>query len=394
MKVYFIIALAVLLNIYGVVFAGSVDYVTNQSVPFLRTLSRNAATDETDIIVYNPAGTTQFADGLYMSFHWQGFSKDYAIRDVRSGREFKTTLASPFIPSFFVLQKEDRLAGFFAFTIPAGGGSVEYDDGLYMVSSMGLTDGYFKGTSLYYGATAGIAYQIDETLSFSMAVRGIHSTKEYLGNAEHPLAGTLELDSEKKAEGTGGILGVNLNIGNGNIGVRYETQTTLKYTTKTKVNDFSLPQFDDGLIEYRDLPAQLSFGCSVDLTEQFKASFGMNYFFLHKAAQNNEAYANYDDGIEIQLGGEYKLNNKWLFSAGYNYVEIGGNKDTYTDFEYQLDAHFVGAGFRFTPTDKLHINFAVAKPFYQSSKGAGTFENAEYSKDVNIIAVGVEYKLF
>jgi len=387
-----IVLMIVVLNTVAILCAGSVDYLTNQSVPFLRTLARGAATDETDAILYNPAGTTQMPDGIYTSFHWQGFTKAYAIKD-KAGKKFESNTPSPFIPSFLAMHKKENLALFFAFTVPAGGGTLEYKDGLQMVSDLGLTDGYFKGSSIYYGYTLGFAYQVDEMLSFSVASRMITSIKEYEGKATHPQAGELKLESEKSpATSNGGIFGLNLNFLRANIGLKYETQTTLKYKTKTKVNGFTqmLPQFDNGYVEYRDLPAQLSVGASLSVTENINLNAGILYFFLQKAAQDNTlAYQNYNDGIEYQLGTEYFLNEKWLFSLGYNYIIVGGNKQTYTDFEYQLDSHFIGAGFRFAPTEQVLINFALAKPFYQTSKGVS---GAEYSKDVNILGVGVEYK--
>ena len=390
------ITLIFLLNIFYALFAGSVDYLTNQSVPFLRTLSRGAATDETDIIVYNPAGTTLMKDGLYLSFNWQGFTKDYAIKDLDTGKEYQSSYPSPFIPSAFALLKENNIAFFMAFTIPAGGGTLEYNDGLYMTQD--LRDAYFKGTSLYYGYTVGFAYQIDNTLSFSAAMRKIESKKEYKGHGIMPLPQgdvLAKIDSEKTSSTSrSGIFGINLNFDEMNIGIKYETQATLKYKTKSKANDLQLPQFQDNLVEYRDLPAQLSIALSNKFTEDLTLNIGIIYFYLDKAAQNNPAYQEYENGEELQIGGEYKLNDKWLVSAGYNYVTVGGNKNTYTDFEYQLDSHFVGGGFRYTPTEKMHINFALAKPFYKTSKGAGDFARAEYSKEVNIVGVSVEYKIF
>ena len=395
MKTYkHIVTMIFIMSICSALLAGSIDYLTNQSVPFLRTLSRNAATDETDIIVYNPAGTTLMKDGTYVSFNWQGFTKDYAIKDLDSDTKYKSTYPSPFIPSVFALYKKDNLALFGAFTIPAGGGTLEYKDGLSMIPPV-LSDPYFKGTSLYYGYTLGFAYQVDQTLSFSLASRFVNSKKEYEGHATHPQAGELNIDSEKTSTtGFAGILGVNLNFEKVNVGIKYEDQTTLKYKNKTNANDLQLPQFIDGDQEYRDLPALLSFGISANITEKFKLNYGLLYFFIYEAAKTNEAYAEYKDGIEHQIGGEYKISDKWLISVGYNNVVVGGNSRTYTDFEYQLDSHFIGAGFRYTHNEKMNINFALAKPFYTSSKGAGDLAEIEYSKDVNILGLSVEYKLF
>ena len=38
-------------------FAGSIDWLSNQSAEYIMTLNRNAATDSADSVNYNPAGT-------------------------------------------------------------------------------------------------------------------------------------------------------------------------------------------------------------------------------------------------------------------------------------------------------------------------------------------------
>ena len=47
------------------VFAGSVDYLSNQSAKFIMNPASVARTGGADIAAYNPAGTAFFAPGLY-----------------------------------------------------------------------------------------------------------------------------------------------------------------------------------------------------------------------------------------------------------------------------------------------------------------------------------------
>jgi UPF0716 family protein affecting phage T7 exclusion len=60
------------------VFAGSIDYLSNQSARYLMTFSRNAATDAADIANYNPAGTAFLAPGLTIDFSTQTLFKPYS----------------------------------------------------------------------------------------------------------------------------------------------------------------------------------------------------------------------------------------------------------------------------------------------------------------------------
>ena len=61
---------------FSFIFAGSIDYLSNQSAAYIRTLSRNASTDNADIISYNPAGVTKMSDGFYINFNNQSFIKE------------------------------------------------------------------------------------------------------------------------------------------------------------------------------------------------------------------------------------------------------------------------------------------------------------------------------
>jgi hypothetical protein len=58
-------------------FAGSLDYLSNQSARYAMTFSRNAATDAADIVAYNPAGTALLPQGLSIDISNQTLIKPY-----------------------------------------------------------------------------------------------------------------------------------------------------------------------------------------------------------------------------------------------------------------------------------------------------------------------------
>ena len=100
-------------------FAGGIDNKTNWSAEYIRTLNRNAATDSADIVSYNPAGVMKMEDGLFGNLSVQYINKDYTNKV--DGTDLDSTEPS-FLPGLFALYKQDKWAGFFAFTIPGGGG--------------------------------------------------------------------------------------------------------------------------------------------------------------------------------------------------------------------------------------------------------------------------------
>ena len=117
-------------------YAGGIINKSNQSADYMRTLNRSAATDYPDIAVFNPAGIMQMENGAYAKLDVMYFAKDYS--NTVPNNAFPP-FNQPFgklspdkasvIPGFFAVYKQERWAGFFAFTIPAGGGELEYDDG-------------------------------------------------------------------------------------------------------------------------------------------------------------------------------------------------------------------------------------------------------------------------
>ncbi|HNX59839.1 MAG TPA: hypothetical protein PKK43_12120, partial [Spirochaetota bacterium] len=60
----------------GDLFAGSIDYLSNQSADYIRTFSRNASTDS-DAVLYNPAGTAFMSNGTHLYFSNQTILKKY-----------------------------------------------------------------------------------------------------------------------------------------------------------------------------------------------------------------------------------------------------------------------------------------------------------------------------
>ncbi|MDO9264564.1 MAG: hypothetical protein Q7U02_11405, partial [Desulfosalsimonadaceae bacterium] len=45
-----------------------IDQLSNISPEWIRTGNRNAATDSTDIVLYNPAGLPEMSEGIHLNF--------------------------------------------------------------------------------------------------------------------------------------------------------------------------------------------------------------------------------------------------------------------------------------------------------------------------------------
>lgn len=425
-KVILLVQLAIL---SAVSFAGSVDNLSQHSADYIRKLSKNGAISGIDIISYNPAGVQQLKKGLYLQLNNQSLIKDYGIKKkdnpLSSKDEFKAETPTLVVPSFYALYKEDKWSAFAAFNIVAGGGELDYKDGVYVlplletkyqqIANSSITrfalmnDADFIGSSIYYGGTIGGAYSISKELSLSLAARYIYATRTYEGNGEFTIVDSgipveqakRELDAERTANGINFIFGANYKASEkANFGLRVESGTELEFETDVKTispqwNALTASEplniFKDGAKIRRDLPWVVGFGLDYNVTPELLLSTGVNYYFLEDCEGLDE---NYENGYELQLATDYQLAKNLYTSIGYNYVKVGGNSDIYYDFEYQLDSHFFATGCKYVINDSMDFMFGAGKVFYISEKSKKeNYTDVEYSKDIWLFSFGFEYKL-
>jgi len=433
---------AVALMTAGTLMAGSVDYLSNQSADYLRTFSRNASLDA-DAAVYNPAGTAFFAPGLTFALSNQSVFKVYE-NDMdttnaflkRYDKEYKSTEPTYFLPNGQLVFNRGAWAAYLTSGVVAGGGTAVYGDG---VPTMGInalavgqsaktksggavagaiwTSGNLTATSLYPQVTVGGSYALIDSLSVSAGLRYVYGLKTFKGEANYTfvngsgvpittpgLTGTvLKLDVVQSAQGIGGIVGVNWKAYQGLlVTMRVETPTPLEFATKVNDgNDFG-GFFTDGKKETKDLPALAALGVRYDWNDLSVTASGTG--FLLGLSRNGDYLKKYNDfGWETGLSAEYAFIPGLLkASVGGMITTVGGNKDSYTDFDFSLDSQSVGGGLVYTPMKDLDITVSASKTFYTSS--AGNYQaipaigladyTTTYKKDAFTVNVGVQYKLF
>lgn len=405
----------------GSAHAGSIDALSNQSADYIRTFTRNASIDGADIVHYNPAGTSWLLDGLHFQLNTQTVFKDFVI--TYKGEEFGSDVPTPILPTFFTAYKTGDFAVFASFTVPAGGGTLEYEKGVPFLQPLQLTldvpaghavtfeppvDAFFEGSSLYLAPTLGVAYRFVEKFSVSVAARFIFADREFKGygvfdvcressgaavdacreTGENTVEVRGELDANKYAFGVAPIFGIHVQpIPELDIGLRYEMETDLEFeTTSTLVNlktessgnPNALWSFADGAKEERDLPAVFAAGISGHVIPELTLNASFNYYFIKEADDRADVtgatgYAvsyddDYDNGWDLAFSVEGRPVKGLTVSAGYNRTVIGSNKDTYSDFEYALDSHSIGLGARYFITDRFAMTLGLSGTFYQDGQ--------------------------
>jgi len=403
-------------------FAGGIENKTNWSAEYIRTLNRNAATDSADIVAYNPAGVMKMEDGLYGNLSVQYIDKKYTNNV--GGTDLESHEPS-YLPGLFALYKQDRWSGFFAFTIPGGGGYVDYTGGDYtteyaaallnqsIFSGSGINGPQqFEAESFYYGYTFGGAFKINEIFSVSLAARYIDAHREAKGHVTLNSGLISEMthyaDYEEDADGWGGIIGVNIAPTNElNIGIRYETRTDLDFDQKVNrdqntlvpsVKMLPLLGVNDGASVSRNLPAILGFGVSYKFSPKIRVETNLTYYFNNDAGWEDTAPTprdpgDVDDGYDLGIAIEYTFNDKLKGSLGYLHTDVGMEAKNMLPESPELDADTIGAGAAYECIPGMILNLAVGNAFYKSDSFVSSIgSTVEYEKNNFFMAFGIQYK--
>ena len=403
---YFLCILVLTFSGSSPLVAGGIDNKQCLSSEYLRTFSRNATIDSADAVVYNPAGVMKLDEGVYFNLSVIHVLKNYS--NTISGVDYESDEPST-IPGMFGLYKQEGWAVFIAYTIPGGGGMVEYKKGnatsydiaTGIINSSGgnfstIKSHYLKSDSYYYGYTIGGACDLNDMISVSLGARYIDAQKKSKGLAT--LSGfapdkTYYINYEENADGWGGLAGINLSLSKKlNVSLRYETKTKLDF--KTKAHRLDVAVVTDGEKIRRDLPALLATGILYNFTPDLKAQASFTYYYEKNADWEDRPTTTRDESkggnsYDMAIAFEYIFKPGLKGSIGYMYSNTSLKADDMLPEEPQLDANTVCAGTVYEAIPGLDINIAVMKSFFDKEK---TSAGVEYNKDVFSTAFGIQYK--
>ena len=214
-KIYAFVA-SVMLTTATTATAGGILTNTNQSIDFLRNPARDAAIG-LDGVYSNPAGVAFLPEGFHLGFNWQYAHQTRTITSTNPvfalGRKnqgltqktFEGVADAPCIPSVQAAYNKGNWSMQFNFSVPGGGGSCEYADGLgsfesvvgsiaNMLQPFGATgydmDGYMQGRNYYFGFQLGAAYKITPDLSVYGGLRLLYGTATYKAKINNIMVNT------------------------------------------------------------------------------------------------------------------------------------------------------------------------------------------------------------
>ena len=310
-------------------FAGGILTNTNQSVLFLKNPARDAAIG-LDGVYSNPAGVVFMPEGFHVAFNWQyahqtrtinSTSPVYALGKKNNGSDnkiFEGVADAPIIPSLQAAWNKGNWSVQFNFSVPGGGGSCEFADGLgsfervvgslaSMLQPLGAQgydmDGYMKGRQYFYGIQLGAAYKINPNFSVYGGLRLLYGDATYKAKISN---------IQVKTEGG------------------YVDFADFLQNSSTTVNN-GLDLVNAGIAQYEaagvTVPAELlAQQAQLEGTKQ-------SLTYLQKYAQGVNLLCNQDGvGIAPIIGVDYKVGN-FNFAAKYEFKTQIRMKNESTVFE-------------------------------------------------------------
>ena len=334
MKKFSLLLTLAIMMVGSTVFAGSIDYLSNQSAKYLTTFHRTASTDASaDIANYNPAGTALLAPGLYLDLSSQTLLKYYETdtSDSRAqtgvgvytklsalGQGFKDKYEQSeptlILPNFYAVYNfgqmgPGKLAAYAQLGVSAGGGALKWDDGTAATfgalsgifktagGTGAVTDQSFEASSVYYTINAGAAYAfLDDMVSVSVGGKAIIAKRTMKVSGTD---GTRSIDGEFDYDATGytAVIGLDVKpIKDLTLAARYEMETDLEFdydqkklnassalVTTIATSVLGMSGVSDGQKANNNLPAILSLGAEYKVTPELAVMASSNIYFLSQA---------------------------------------------------------------------------------------------------------------
>ena len=417
-------------------FASYIDQLSNQSAEWMGNPTRTAATDSVDGVIYNPAGLSTVADGLYTHFTSQSIDNNNTTTVMDSNypgnKKYETHKPSKFVPSAFFNFKQDNWAVFGGFSIFGGGGSTLWENGtpnlnvavqtaetLGEAGGQGWANGanYFaadgstngnvsvKMLSMLPALTLGGSVAINEIVSVSIGGRIVDSSQTIeLKATESGVGGTRDkiYEAQWTALGYHGIIGVNVRpVKELNLAATYESHTKMKYEVDVK-KDNSMPTtmfgnkqalqalsgYEDGRKFRFDLPAKLQLGSEYAFTEKFKTSISLLYYFTQWGTYEKPTAAS-SGGVrnvttyklrpayEAAIGYDWEFLKGIHWTAGVNYDCMNMKSEDLSEIMNKVDLWNVGTGLKVRTSENLNLMLSYMHNFYIDA------ENSNQTKTVN-----------
>ena len=198
--------------------------------------------------------------------------------------------------------------------------------------------------------------------------------------------GDVNIDVHQHGVGLAPIFGAHFHSRYFDVAAKYEFRTRIAFSNDSKNSENTkgnaqFAQFADKAEVRSDIPALLTLGLQVRPLETLRLNLGYHYYFDKQAKSGIKgAYKNdlLDHGTQEFLAGvEYDLTKQWEISAGMQRT-LYPNKDAFmNDVSFNVNSYSVGLGFGYRINDRIKLNAAYFRTFYQNyDKQTADYNNA------------------
>lgn len=428
------ITVGLLCTVFLVNADAQIDNLANLSAEWVRMGNRNAATDATDIVVYNPAGLVDLADGFHFNLSNQFLFRkpQHTFTDPLGTGTLSFEQDSPdwWLPNLYTAYTKDKWSVYGGIYMPGASATIDYPDGSFTTRSIGaalvgpggpyfgsfttVTNESIEASSRYLSLVIGGAYRIVDSLSISAGIRYVDAKNETDGHLT--LSGgtlgdltpdtPLTVDAEETAQGWGGVFGIQYRPNEKlNLAFHYETSVELDFKTELGSSDNlseAIGLFVDGEKNRRDLSPMLGAGASYQITPELRGEVDFYYYF-QKAAD----WGKIDDGRDnSDLAGDV-----WAIGGALAYfirpeLEISGGL-VYTKLEWgDMDAYYennAGAieslysdnwtlsfGFGYDLLSNLKANVGVSYVIWDDETISTSIGDVETENSTWIVGLGID----
>ncbi len=375
--------------------AGGILTNTNQSVLFLKNPARDAAIG-LDGVYSNPAGVAFMPEGFHIAFNWQyahqtrtitSTNPVFALGKKNEGKtikEFQGVADAPIIPSLQAAYNKGNWSVQFNFSVPGGGGSCEFADGLgsfesvvgsiaskFMaldqtaeqlnglttmltplytmfgataptaISSTGVSgydmNSYMQGRQYYFGFQLGTAYKIKENLSVYGGLRLLYGSATYRARISNIMVktGSAYEDFESFLPRVPAQMQECMTSAQQNLNFINQVEGHPAYATLPAETQAQLTA------------AKMALSQGIGSLEQSKGEMAK----LAKYSEGVNLLSNQSSlGIAPIIGVDWKMNDKFNFAAKYEFKTQIRMENESTVFE----ASEIGAVNRFRDSEKVN----------------------------------------
>lgn len=390
------------------VMEAQVDNLSQMSAKWVRMQTRNAATDGADIVNYNPAGLVHLKEGVHISFSNQTLIRRPEHQFNLNGREysFRQEGTNVLLPMLYAACRIKEWAIYSGLYVSGKDGTVNYPNGsinsmrtgiqllpsineMYAVDYTTLEHSSLKTSSYYITIPFGVAYRLNEKVSFSAGGRYLMVTERTkmgftFGNSISGIENLHQSGEYTESDtGFGGIVGIHLQFSDRiRLAIHYESKVRLNFETTLNHSDLQLRE--EKAKRHRDLPATFNSGFALKINDRLSTQIDFNYYYQSNAnwgqtvdpatGQQVEAGKLAGDCYLINAGFRYQLTNQIELSAGgglTNY-EQDDNPLFYSlpgSFERikRDNVHF-GFGGSYMLLKNLQIDLGVSKTVYKDQE--------------------------